>query len=142
MRPYLAIFAAQFQLTLQYRAAALAGFVTQCWWGGLKIMVLSAFFAAGAARASITLEQLVSYIWLGQGLLALQPWSGDPAVGAGVRTGSLSLERLRPLDGYAYWYARSAATMTSRALSAPRPWLRLRLRLRLRRAALRMPHWL
>ena len=29
-RPYLAAFRARFQLMLQYRAAALAGFATQC----------------------------------------------------------------------------------------------------------------
>ena len=44
-RPYLAAFAARFQLTLQYRTAAIAGFGTQCWWGVIKIMVLAAFFA-------------------------------------------------------------------------------------------------
>lgn len=32
-RPYLAALRARFLLTLQYRAAALAGFATQCWWG-------------------------------------------------------------------------------------------------------------
>jgi len=42
-RPYLAAFRARFQLMLQYRTAALAGFATQCWWGGIKIMVLAAF---------------------------------------------------------------------------------------------------
>ena len=42
-RPYLAPFRARFQLMLQYRAAALAGFATQCWWGGIKIMVFAAF---------------------------------------------------------------------------------------------------
>ena len=29
---------------LQYRAAALAGFATQCWWGAIKIMVFAAFY--------------------------------------------------------------------------------------------------
>ena len=48
--PYLAAFSARFQLVLQYRAAALAGFATQCWWGAIKIMVLAAFFY-GAHRA-------------------------------------------------------------------------------------------
>ena len=44
MRPYRAAFAARFQLMLQYRAAALAGFATQCWWGGLKVMIFAAFY--------------------------------------------------------------------------------------------------
>ncbi len=36
MRPYTALFASRFQQMFQYRGAAVAGFITQCWWGGLK----------------------------------------------------------------------------------------------------------
>lgn len=117
MRPYLALFATQFQLTLQYRAAALAGFVTQCWWGAIKVMVLVAFFSAGGgADAPITLSQAISYVWLAQAFLALQPWFADPYVTAAMRTGAVSLERVRPIDLYSLWYARAAATMISRAM--------------------------
>lgn len=119
MRPYLATFAARFQLMLQYRAAALAGFVTQGWFGSVKIMVYAAFYGASAtaaAQASMSLPQVITYTWLSQGLLTLSPWSPDPDVGASVRTGSVSLDRLRPVDAYALWYARSAAWMSSRAV--------------------------
>ena len=120
LRPYLATFSARFQLMLQYRAAALAGFATQCWWGGIKVMVYAAFFgAAGAAAHSpISLSQAITYTWLAQAFLSLNPWSGDPDVAAKVRTGAVSYDRLRPLDAYSYWYANAAAWMTARA--APR----------------------
>jgi len=120
LRPYLATFSARFQLMLQYRAAALAGFATQCWWGGIKIMVYAAFFdaAGAAARSPISLSQAITYTWLAQAFLSLNPWSGDPDVAAKVRTGAVSYDRLRPLDAYSYWYANAAAWMTARA--APR----------------------
>jgi ABC-2 type transport system permease protein len=120
IRPYLATFSARFQLMLQYRAAALAGFATQCWWGGIKIMVYAAFFGAAgaAARSPISLSQAITYTWLAQAFLSLNPWSGDPDVAAKVRTGAVSYDRLRPLDAYSYWYANAAAWMTARA--APR----------------------
>ena len=52
-RPYLAALSVRFQLTLQYRAAALAGFATQLWWGAIKVMVYAAFYgSAGDARIS------------------------------------------------------------------------------------------
>ena len=38
-RPYFAAFASRFLLMLQYRAAAVAGFATQCWWGAIKVMI-------------------------------------------------------------------------------------------------------
>ena len=120
LRPYLATFSARFQLTLQYRAAALAGFATQCWWGGIKVMIYAAFFAAAgaAAHAPISLSQAITYTWLSQGFLSLNPWSGDPDVAAKVRTGAVGYDRLRPVDAYGWWYVNAAAWMTARA--APR----------------------
>ncbi|HLG49854.1 MAG TPA: hypothetical protein VKY24_26675 [Reyranella sp.] len=115
-RPYLAAFRARFQLMLQYRTAALAGFATQCWWGGIKIMVLAAFYAANEAAAPISLRDAVTYVWLGQALLALLPWLVDPEVSQAVRTGGVGYDRLRPLDAYGYWYARTLGWMLARAL--------------------------
>jgi ABC-2 type transport system permease protein len=116
VRPYLATFSARFQLLLQYRTAALAGFVTQLWWGGIRLMVFAAFYGANAAAAPISLTDAITYVWLGQALLALQPWIADPEVGQAVRTGGVGYDRLRPLDAYAFWYARTVAWMLARAL--------------------------
>jgi ABC-2 type transport system permease protein len=117
-RPYVAAFSARFLLMLQYRAAAIAGFLTQCWWGAIKIMVYAAFYRASAASVhpAISLAQVATYTWLNQGLLALMPWGPDPEVSLAMRTGVVMYDRLRPVDAYAYWYARAAAFMTSRAL--------------------------
>ena len=115
-RPYLAAFRARFQLMLQYRTAALAGFATQCWWGAILIMVFAAFYGANAAAAPISLTNAVTYVWLGQALLALQPWVADPEIGQAVRTGGVGYDRLRPLDAYGYWYARTLGWMLARAL--------------------------
>lgn len=123
-RPYVAAFAARFLLLLQYRAAALAGFATQCWWGGIKVMVYAAFYAAApAAAGSMSLSQTITYIWLAQALLALVPWGGDPEIGQAVRSGAIGYDRLRPIDTYGWWYARAAAWMTARV--APRAALML-----------------
>lgn len=116
MRPYLALFGTQFQLVLQYRSAAVAGFATQLWWGAIKVMVLVAFYSAGgAADAPMTLSQAITYIWLAQAFLTLQPWFADGAVVEAIRTGGVSMERVRPIDLYSWWYARCAATLLSKA---------------------------
>lgn len=57
LAPYRAAFASRFLLVMQYRSAAIAGFVTQCWWGGLKVMILAAFYGASAGPTPITLTQ-------------------------------------------------------------------------------------
>jgi ABC-2 type transport system permease protein len=117
-RPYVAAFSARFLLMLQYRAAAIAGFLTQCWWGAIKIMVYAAFYRASSPSTHpvMTLAQVATYTWLNQGLLALMPWGCDPEVALAMRTGVVMYDRLRPVDTYSYWYARAAAFMTSRAL--------------------------
>lgn len=118
LRPYRAAFASRFLQMLQYRSAALAGFGTQCWWGGIKVMVLAAFYgsAATAAGAPMSLGEAVTYTWLAQGLLALLPWSGDPEVAQAVRTGSVVYDRLRPVDAYAIWYVRTTGWIAARVL--------------------------
>ena len=57
IRAYLAAFRARFQLMLQYRAAALAGFTTQCWWGAIRIMVFAAFYGVHASAAPIMITR-------------------------------------------------------------------------------------
>jgi ABC-2 type transport system permease protein len=117
-RPYRSLFVSRFQLMLQYRGAAFAGFLTQCWWGGIKVMVLAAFFTAStaAAQAPMSLAQAITYTWIGQAALALLPWMGDPDVANAVRTGAVSYDRLRPLDFYLLWYSRAAGWIAARAV--------------------------
>ena len=116
-RPYYAAFTSRFLQMLQYRAAALAGFATQCWWGGIKVMVLAAFYAGGqGGAATMPLAHAITYTWIAQGLLALLPWSGDPEVAQAVRTGAVAYDRLRPVDAYAFWYARTAGWIAARVL--------------------------
>jgi viologen exporter family transport system permease protein len=119
VRPYRALFASRFQQMFQYRGAAIAGFVTQCWWGGLKVMVLAAFYSGSTAVASsvpMTLSQAITYTWVGQALLVLLPWFADPYVATAVRTGAVSYDRLRPIDFYLHWFARAAGGISARVL--------------------------
>jgi ABC-2 type transport system permease protein len=92
--------------------------MTQCWWGAIKVMVYAAFYHASpaAATAPMTLGQVITYTWLAQGFLALNPWSCDPEVALAMRTGAVAQDCLRPVDLYWLWYAKAAGWMTSRAL--------------------------
>lgn len=118
LKPYRAAFALRFAQMLQYRSAALAGFATQCWWGGIKVMVLAAFYRASGieAAAPLALGQAITYTWVAQALLALLPWVGDPEVAQAVRSGAVAYDRLRPVDAYALWFVRSAGWTAARAL--------------------------
>jgi len=113
MHPYLAVVGAKYKMLLQYRAAALAGFATQFFWGAIKLMVLGAFYAAATSEPPMTFSEVVVYTWLGQALLGLLPWNIDTEIQEKFETGSVAYELLRPLDLYAFWYARTLAFRTA-----------------------------
>jgi ABC-2 type transport system permease protein len=116
LRPYLTVFAGRLQVTLQYRAAAFAGFITQCWFGIIRILIFAAFYAGGSAHAPMSLGNAVTYTWLGQAFLVFLPWGADPDVAEMVRSGAVAYERVRPVDTYAWWYMRALAWSVARVL--------------------------
>lgn len=109
LRPYQAIVSARVRMLLQYRAAALAGFATQLFWGLIKVMVLVAFFESATSTPPMNVAQVLVYVWLGQALLGLLPWSVDAEIAGHIRSGGVAYELLRPLDLYGFWYARTLA---------------------------------
>ncbi len=115
VRPYAAVLSARFRMLLQYRSAAFAGFTTQLFWGAIKLMIFAAFYALASAQAPMTLAQVVVYVWLGQALLGLLPWNVDPELAEKMLTGGVAYELLRPLDLYAFWFARTVALRTATA---------------------------
>jgi ABC-2 type transport system permease protein len=108
-RAYRSIIATRFKMLLQYRAAALAGFGTQLFWGFIKVMIFVAFFESVSAAQPMTFAQVIVYIWLGQGLLGLLPWNVDPDIQTQIRSGDVAYELLRPLDLYSLWFAQTLA---------------------------------
>jgi ABC-2 type transport system permease protein len=113
MKPYLAILSARFRTMLQYRVAALAGLWTQVFFGLVLIMVYEAFYASTVRPQPLTFPQVVSYVWLGQALLALLPWNVDAEVRAMVRSGAVAYELCRPVDLYNLWFTRAIAWRTA-----------------------------
>jgi ABC-2 type transport system permease protein len=109
VRPYLAVLSARFRMLLQYRAAAAAGFATQIFWGLIRVMVFEAFYRSTTAPQPMTYEEVVAYVWLGQALFAMIPFNTDTEVRDMIRSGTVAYELVRPVDLYAYWYARAVA---------------------------------
>ena len=109
LRPFRAVVSARYRTLLQYRAAAFAGFVTQLFWGAVKLMILAAFYAAASGPQPMNMAEIVAYVWLGQALLGMLPWNVDADFREQVRNGTVAYDLLRPLDLYSYWYGRTLA---------------------------------
>lgn len=109
MNSYAAIFLCRISALFQYRAAALAGLSTQLFWGFVKVMILTAFYAGSTSVQPLSLAQAISFTWLSQALLQLLPWNLDKELEAQVKTGNVAYELLRPLDLYWLWFVRALA---------------------------------
>jgi ABC-2 type transport system permease protein len=120
---YLAILGARFRVLLQYRAAAVAGFGTQLFWGLIRMMIFQAFYDSGSGPQPMSRADVVTYIWLGQALLGILPWNLDYDIRAMVRNGTVAYELLRPVDLYTTWYMRALAQRTAPTLLRSIPLL-------------------
>ena len=109
MNGYLAVLKIRVKVLLQYRAAAFAGIITQAFWGLLNVMIFKAFFSQSAGPEPITLAQTITFVWLGQALLQVLPWTVDRELEAQVKNGHVAYELIRPLDLYRLWYVRAFA---------------------------------
>lgn len=127
MRPYVAVLSARLRMLLQYRAAAVAGMSTQIFWGWIRVMIFGAFYASTVDPQPMSYAEVVDYVWLGQALLMLIPIWVDQDIRGLVRQGTVAYELVRPLDLYAYWYARSVASRLAPALLRAVPIIALAL---------------
>ncbi len=116
MKGYLALISARFRTLLQYRAAAVAGLCTQLFFGLVLVMIYEAFYRSSPAAQPMAYPDVVTYVWLGQGLLAMLPWNVDAEIRALIRSGNVAYELLRPLDLYNAWYCRVLALRTAPTL--------------------------
>ena len=127
MRPYAAVLSANVRTLLQYRAAAIAGFTTQIFWGFIRVMIFQAFFRSGTAAQPMTVDEVTTYIWLGQAFIMLLPWNRDNQIHALIRSGLVGYELLRPVDLYNLWFARSLAFRLAPTMLRAMPLLTLAL---------------
>lgn len=117
MRKYISFFRLRFVMGLQYRAAALAGMVTQFFWGAMNILMYHAFYESDPAAFPMTIEATATYIWLQQALLMLfAAWMIEHEIFDDILSGNVVYELCRPIDVYDMWFVRSVANRLSRAV--------------------------
>lgn len=117
MKKYLTFFRMRFATTLQYRAAALAGVVTQFAWGGLELLAYRAFYESDPGAFPMGLQALSSYVWLRQAFLALfNAWFFENEIFDTITKGDIAYEMARPTGLYLMWFTRNAANRLSRAV--------------------------
>lgn len=101
---------------LQYRTAAVAGMVTQFFWGAMEILIFAAFYQGNPEHFPMQMQAVSSYIWLQQAFLMLfESWSCEWEIFNLITSGNVAYELCRPVKLYELWFSRSAAFRLSRA---------------------------
>jgi len=107
MKSYRAILVSRFLTLLQYRSTAIAGVGTQLFFGLVRVMIYDGFYRSSPSPQPMNLDQVTTYIWLGQAMLLLAMFDADKDVAAMIRTGNVAYEMTRPLDLYSVWFTRA-----------------------------------
>lgn len=117
MKKYLAFFRLRFSMGLQYRAAALAGIITQFLWSAMEILMFRAFYQADAGAFPMTFHATASYVWMQQAFLTLfMVWMMENDIFDAITDGNIAYELCRPVKIYPMWFARGLAHRFSRAV--------------------------
>ncbi len=109
----LSIFRIQLAQSLQYRLAGLSSASISIFWALIEIVVFTVFYEHaqyGAFRMNgLTLSQVISYVWIAQMLVPLQPMSIDGELLSQITSGNVGVALCRPLRLYDQWFAHTAA---------------------------------
>ncbi len=109
MRPYVSYFRQELTAALQYKEAAIAGMMTQFFWGLLFAFLYAAFYSH-ANIDNINFQQLMCYVWLGQAFYSLiAPGVKDVRILEQIRNGAVAYELCRPYDLYWWWFLKHIA---------------------------------
>jgi ABC-2 type transport system permease protein len=102
---YFRIAAKSFQRNLVYRAANLAGILTNTFFGAIYILIYGALFEGRVQVGGYDVRDTVTYAVLAQSLLMVMSAFGSTELSQSIIKGQVAVDMARPIDFYFYWGA-------------------------------------
>ena len=106
MRLFLELSKRAFQRHLTYRTAAIAGLVTNTFFGLLRAALLIALYGQQTEVVGISLQGAITYTALTQGLIAYLSIFGWYELMESVNTGQVGADLLKPMNYFTFWLAK------------------------------------
>lgn len=105
---YIEVARRAFRQQLAYRAAALAGLVTNAAWGCFKAFIFIALYRsqAGQSVGGYDVRDALTFVWFAQGMIAVAAIWGWYDIAETITTGAVATDLSRPYDYFTFWYAR------------------------------------
>ena len=97
-----------FQRNLTYRAATIAGLITNFGFGWLRVSVLLALYDGRSAVEGITQNDLYAYVALTQAVINYLALFGWYELMESVHTGEVGSDLLKPMGYFQFWMAKDA----------------------------------
>jgi ABC-2 type transport system permease protein len=94
------------QRQLTYRAAMLAGLITNTFFGLLRASVLVALYGAREQVAGISLQQAITFTALVQGIIAYLLIFGWTDLMESIYSGEVATDLLKPMNYFHFWLAQ------------------------------------
>ena len=116
MRLFVELFKLSFQRTLTYRAATLAGLLTNLFFGLLRAAVMVALYGARGDVAGISLSAAITFTGISQAIIAFLNLFGSYEVMTLVNTGDIGSDLLKPYSFFGFWMARDFGRAISNLL--------------------------
>lgn len=114
---YLALARAGYRRWSSYRAATLAGVFTNTVFGFVRAGILVAAIDAAGSIAGYDRSAALTYVWLGQGLIAVIAVWNWVELAQRIRTGDVVTDLQRPIDLQAMYLAEDYGRATYQALA-------------------------
>lgn len=108
MRLYWEVARRSFRRHLTYRAATIAGLVTNFGFGWLRVSVLLALYDGRPAVEGLTVSGLYAYVALTQAVISYLAFFGWIELMDSVYTGEVSNDLLKPMNFFRFWLAQDA----------------------------------
>ncbi len=94
------------QRHLTYRAAAVAGLLTNLFFGLLRVALFLALYGGRGSVAGIDVQGVVTYTGLSQAVIAYLSIFGWYDLMDSIHTGEIASDLLKPLNLFTYWLAQ------------------------------------
>lgn len=120
MRLYWELIQLAFRRQLAYRGAAMAGLLTNLFFGLLRAAVMAALFGARQEVTGMSLQDAVTYTGISQATIGFISLFGWYDLIRSVYTGQVGSDLLKPMDFFKFWFAqdmgRAAANILLRGI--------------------------
>ena len=121
MRLYWEVAKRSFQRQLAYRAATLAGLVTNSFFGYLRGAVFMTLFATRPEVAGWDVRDALTYTWLTQAMIMIVQLWGWWEVTDNIKSGDVASDLAKPFDYYTFWLARDLGRAVYHLLARGQP---------------------